>query len=580
MKIINRVELFIFVLLISSGIMAQGIIKDSTERDIRQDLNESVIISTQFDPVVNEAMKISDNPSIFDTNFAVPDFQYEIMNNIFPSEFRVEEIKAAKVKGEPISMLYNGNIKAGLGMYLTPYFEGIYSETRNKSLVYSIQARHYSSHWSIPDLPKNHFANNDINVYGKKIWDKFYIDAKAYYNNSINYYYGFNNQSANLENSEYRTTWHNIGFKANYESLYRNEEALNHKLSFGIEDLIGKWSTNELKVSLDGEASKHFELFDQDKQLLGLKVSIINYLNNFDASSINSAPYFHTDIIPVGLDTNKQSNNTSLLSIRPYFDFKIDKFQLHTAVDFVGEFGKHKDFYIYPTVIVYFPIIPKKVYFDGGLIGNIERISFNSIRIDNPYISPNLDIKPTSNFKVFAKLSSNFSDKLGIKFEGGLQSYTNHHFYNIDPLSQYNNIFNIVYDDVVRYYAKAYLEYNIIKVFSLNIDAEYQSYQTDKLDFAYYKPSFLASLSLQYIVGNKLILDLKPQFKSGIKAMYLGEKVELDPIIDINLNINYRYSDQLSLFVKLNNLAFQRYEEYYMYPSQKFMGMIGASFSF
>ncbi len=580
MKIINRIELFVFVSLMSLGLMAQTPIKDTTQRDIRQNLNESVIISTQFDPVVNEAMKISDNPSIFDTSFAIPELKYEIMNNVFPTRYTVEEIKAAKVKGEPISMLYNGNIKAGIGTYLTPYFEGLYSETRNKSFLYAIHARHYSSHWSIKDYAKNHFADNDINIYGKKIWNKFFVDAKAYYNNSINYYYGFNNDSLNLSNSDFRTTWHNVGFKANYESLFRNEDALNHKLSFGIEDLFGKWGTNELSLRLDAEASKRFELFDNDKQLLGLKLSYQNSLNKFDASILNSPPYF-TSVIPLDLIANpSRTHNTGLLSVKPYFDFKINKFQLHTAVDFVGEFGQESDFYVYPTAVIYFPLIPKKIFFEGGLRGNIERVSLNTMRIENPYISPYLNIKPTSNYRLFAKLNSTFSDKLGINLEAGLQSFNNLHFYIFEPLATYNNMFNITYDDAVRYYINAHLEYNIAKVFSLNLDAEFQSYKTDFLEFAYYKPTFTTSLSLQYIIADKLIFDLMPQFKSGMKAMYMGEEKKLDPIIDINLNVNYKYSDQLSLFVKLNNLAFQRYEEYYNFPSQKFMGMIGASFSF
>lgn len=581
MKTINRIKLFILISLMSFGLMAQGPIKDTIQRDIRQNLNESVIISTQFDPVVNEAMKISDNPSIFDTTFVIPDLKYEIMNNVFSTKYNVEEIKAAKVKGEPISMLYNGNIKAGIGTYLTPYFEGLYSETRNKSLLYAIHARHYSSHWSIKDYPKNHFADNDINVYGKKIWNKFFVDAKAYYHNSINYYYGFNNEVADIDNSNFRTSWHNVGFKTNYESLFRNEDALNHKLSFGIEDLFGKWGSNELNVRFDAEASKRFELFDNDKQLLGLKLSYLHSLNNYDASIFNSAPYFSSEIFtPDYITNNTNKYNTGLLSVKPYFDFKVNKFQLHTAIDFVTEFGQEKDFYIYPTAIIYFPLIPKKIYFEGGLTGKLERISLNTIRIDNPYISPFLNIKTTSNYKLFAKLNSTFSDKLGINLEAGLQNFNDLHFYQLEPFAEYNNMFNIVYDDAVRYYLRAHLEYNVIKVFSLNLDAEFQSYKTDLLDFAYYKPTFSTSLSLQYIAGNKLIFDLTPQFKSGMKAMYLGEEKNLDPIIDINLSVNYKYSDQLSLFVKLNNLAFQRYEEYYNFPSQKFMGMIGASFSF
>lgn len=581
MKIINKIELFVFISLISFGLMAQEILTDTAQRDPRHNLNESVIISTQFDPVVNEAMKISDNPSIFDTSFATPNFQYEIINKVFPTKFEVEEIKPAKVKGEPISMLYNGNIKAGIGIYLTPYFEGFYSETRNRTFLYSIHARHYSSHWSIKDYAKSHFANNDINIYGKKIWENFFVDAKAYYNNSINYYYGFNNDSLNIDASDYRTVWHNVGFKTSYESLFRNDNALHHKVSFVIEDLFSKWGSNELTVKLNAEASKRFELFDKDKQTLGIKLSYVHSFNKFDASIFGYAPYFTTDVIPLYVIANPSlSYNTGLVSIKPYLDFKVNKFQLHTALDLVPEFGENSTFHLYPTAIVYFPIISKKLYFDGGLTGNIERVSLNTMRIENPFISPYLYIKPTSNVKLYAKLNSVFTDKLGINLEAGLQNFTNHHFYTIDSIAEYNNMFNITYDDVVRYYLKAHIEYNIIKLLSLSLDAELQSFKTDKLAFAYYEPKFTTSLSLQYIVANKLIFDFVPNFKAGMKAMYLGEEKKLDPIVDINLNVEYKYNDQLSIFAKLNNLAFQRYQEYYNYPSQKFMGMIGASFSF
>jgi hypothetical protein len=59
-----------------------------------------------------------------------------------------------------------------------------------------------------------------------------------------------------------------------------------------------------------------------------------------------------------------------------------------------------------------------------------------------------------------------------------------------------------------------------------------------------------------------------------------GEIVKLKSGIDINLNASYNYSDQLVFFVELNNLAFQRYYEYYNYPSQRFVGLLGARFAF
>src|SRR5574344_2915782 len=66
----------------------------------RTNLNESVIITTQFGPVVNEAVKISDNPSIFDTVFEAPDFKFDIMKKVFPTRINIEPITAAKVRSE------------------------------------------------------------------------------------------------------------------------------------------------------------------------------------------------------------------------------------------------------------------------------------------------------------------------------------------------------------------------------------------------------------------------------------------------------------------------------------------------
>lgn len=576
MKTINKIGLFVFSSLISFGLMAQNNTTDTIKKNTKNNLNESVIITTQFDPVVNEAIKLTENPNIFDTTFSAPSFEYDIMNKVFPTKLEIQEIKPAKVKGEPISMLYNGNIKAGIGNYLTPYFEGFYSETRNRTFIYSAHVRHYSSHWSIKDYAKSHFANNDINIYAKNIWDNFFVDAKAYYNNSINYYYGFNNDSLNLDNSSYRTIWHNVGFKANYESLYRNDNALHNKASISVEDIFGSWSSNEMTINFYAEAYKRFELFNNDKQTLGLTFNYKHSFDKFDTSIFIKAPYFSN----FSDSTAKTSYNTGIISIKPYFDFKINKFELHTALDFSPEFGKESKFHIFPTAIIYFPIIPKKLYFDGGITGNIERISFNSLRIENPYISPYLEIKSTSNLKLYAGLNSTLIENLEINIEGGLQNFTNHHFYTFDPLAYYNNMFNIVYDDVVRFYFKAHLEYNIVKILALSFNAELQSFKTDKLEFAYYQPSFKSSVSLQYIAADKLIFELIPTFKVGMKAMYKGEEKTLDPIIDVNLNAEYRYNDQVSVFLKLNNIAFQRYENYYNYPSQRFMGMIGASISF
>lgn len=81
--------------------------------------NEDIIVRTIFDPVVNEAYKINDKPQTYETKFEIPPFQYEKTTKQFPTTMVFEQIKPAKVKGEPLTKLYNSHIKAGVGSYFT-----------------------------------------------------------------------------------------------------------------------------------------------------------------------------------------------------------------------------------------------------------------------------------------------------------------------------------------------------------------------------------------------------------------------------------------------------------------------------
>jgi hypothetical protein len=130
--------------------------------------NEDVIVRTIFDPVVNEAYKINEKPQTFDTKFEIPPFQYEKTTKQFPTTMVFEQIKPAKVKGEPLTKLYNSHIKAGVGTYFTSLLDLSYTQTRSKNFIYSTHYRHNSSLGQIKDYGNSTFANNDLDLYAKK----------------------------------------------------------------------------------------------------------------------------------------------------------------------------------------------------------------------------------------------------------------------------------------------------------------------------------------------------------------------------------------------------------------------------
>ena len=56
--------------------------------------------------------------------------------------------------------------------------------------------------------------------------------------------------------------------------------------------------------------------------------------------------------------------------------------------------------------------------------------------------------------------------------------------------------------------------------------------------------------------------------------------VTLGSIVDFNLGVSYRYNKRVTAFLELNNLASQRYNNWYNYPVQPIQVMGGVSFRF
>ena len=60
----------------------------------------------------------------------------------------------------------------------------------------------------------------------------------------------------------------------------------------------------------------------------------------------------------------------------------------------------------------------------------------------------------------------------------------------------------------------------------------------------------------------------------------IANPIELKAIWDINLGLEYKYSNVLSAFLDIHNLLAQQYYTWNQYPNQKFNLMLGISYKF
>ncbi len=101
---------------------------------------------------------------------------------------------------------------------------------------------------------------------------------------------------------------------------------------------------------------------------------------------------------------------------------------------------------------------------------------------------------------------------------------------------------------------------------------------------AWHIPQFDGQLKVNYNLENKIIVELG-LFAIGTRyaPSYLTDSLEiktLKPVFDINLGLEYRYSKQLSGFVKFNNMSAGRYYAWLNYPNYRFSFLAGLTYNF
>jgi hypothetical protein len=126
---------------------------------------------------------------------------------------------------------------------------------------------------------------------------------------------------------------------------------------------------------------------------------------------------------------------------------------------------------------------------------------------------------------------------------------------------------------------------------SYNGSANWYKYTLSENDFAWNKPAWDTRIGVKYNLKDKIIIgaELTGIGKRKLHVMVLNimssstptTHIILDMPVHFNLNLSaeYRYSKILSFWAKFNNISYNRYYEWAYYPSQRFLCMLGFTYS-
>ncbi len=464
--------------------------------------------------------------------------------------------RALKLKDEPLDKLYGGTLNLGFGNYVTPYLDVDYFNKRENKYLIGVNATHLSSRNGPVDKQNSGNGYSKIKFTSKFFNPGFTGDVSAQYKRSFYHFYGYP-EDVPIREDSIRRKFDHMSLQGHLGNNDQENE-FDYDLKIGFDYFSDNFKSRESDVTLALKSG--LELDDNMKFLLDGDINITNY---------------------------KYEGNLSrnLIRVKPQIFYQYNEFDLTAGLNFVIQndtLNSRGSVLLYPLIRVdyhlndYFNMFLK---FDGDL----DKITFRDVANDNPYMVPGAPLLHTNKkFGLNWGIDGNILNMLNFTAGFSLSEYKDMFFYLNDSLNISN--FNLLYDHQNTTLTNIYGEliFSRIKQYHLSLRADYFNYGTKQVETPWHKPSYQISTHMNYSLYEKIVFGANIYFMGGIRAFdwESDRTITLAPIADINLDINYRFSDQLGAFVKFDNILGKNYQRYYRYPVRGIQVMIGASINF
>ncbi|HQQ92956.1 MAG TPA: hypothetical protein PLQ93_00260 [Bacteroidia bacterium] len=518
-----------------------------------------------FSPTIRDARKFSDLPEIKDSVSRIGNIKYGITSKPYFPKYQVQSIEAAKIQNEPLNKLYHALLKVGYGpIYNMPYGELWVNNTRSRESNFGFHARHYSGTPHLKGCGYGGFADDDLNLYGKKFYKKHSLFGDFNYQRNMVHYYGYDTSLYHSDKYDFsKQVYSLIEPRLRLLSHYTDSNHVNHDVRLSYYNLQNLQKETENRIKADAYTS----LFVNNEKLnVNLLTDYYNHKQRYDTL------------------------NDLIVTINPNFEANGKQWQGRIGVSATMDRFRNKPaFYFYPDLYLQYNFYDNLLSPFAGAGGSLIKNSFRSLSAVNPYIDSTILFTNTNNMvNAFLGLKGKLSANTAYEVKGTYSYFGHNPYYVInfnDPNKLYNR-YEILYDNTSLLNLSAQLKYQLSEKYNFIAKGNYYHYNTETLDYAYHKPDFDLTFTGIYNLDSKILLKADFFFVGkqwSRSARYdstalVYENKQLNGYFDANLEAEYRYSKMLSFFARFNNIANQRYYRWDQYPSMRFHCMIGLSF--
>jgi hypothetical protein len=518
----------------------------------------------QFQTVVMDATKFSENPVVTDSTSKIAVKKYGITSSRVNTKFEVEPITAAQMNGEPLTKLYNGLAKVGFGTYTTPYAEVWFNQLRSKEYASGLRLKHLSSTSTLEDYGNSSFSDNEISLYGKKFLKEHTLLGNFDYARNVVHFYGYDPELHELDKDLTVQRFNLFAANAELMSHYTKEERYNHDIKLSYYNLADLYRSSENNIRANGFVRKAI-----GKEMLHVNAGVDFY----------------------NYKTKNDTLNNTIITLNPRFIADGKRHKIVLGVSATIDMMEETKFYFHPDLELSYNVFDEIIIPYAGLRGRLQKNSMRSLTNDNPFLNSELDLMNTNQkYEFYGGLKGTLSSSIAYNASAGYGAITDFAMYVNDNSDLLKNRFDVIYDNAELLKVSGEVTYQDREKLRIYLRGDYFNYKMDTEIRAWYTPQLKMSMGANYNLRDKIVVKadlfyidaqyarITESVGSDGKPVYAAE--ELKGIFDANLGLEYRYNKKLGFFLNLNNIANVRYYRFSNYPQQRFNLMAGLSYSF
>lgn len=456
--------------------------------------------------------------------------------------------------------LFPGFVRLGFGNYTSPLVEARYNLWEEGDYNIGAKVKHEGFYTGPVGGANSAETHTLVGLDGTLFKDYFELYGHVDYSRDMYNFYGYDPENVLLEDYvASQNIFNTFKIKAGITNLEKMSD-LNYDANLNVRLFGDSFLAVENEIGINGKVDFWFN------QKLRAAVDA-------NLSLTKPSDEFYRDI------------NRNYFRLNPFVEYRKEGLGIKAGANIIFEnditANKKSDFHVYPDIQASY-MLNDGFGIYAGFEGDVLRKTYYDFVMENQFLGPSDQLLNTiQNFVAKVGLKGTVNGELTYEAGVNIGKFANMHFFNVSPTDSLK--FNLIYDSdtrLINYTAKVGWDYQ--DWYKLNASINYYQYTLNDLVAAFHRPEWELNLGNTFKPMNKLLIHANLNAMGGIIAFNRGlDTTEVLPtILDLHLKIDYKITDQFSVFAVGNNLLNQRNQRFLNYPVRGIQGIGGLTFKF